>query len=83
MSEPVPKWLQLRYSKLFNQFKNNEFSFKSARNVLKKDQDKIISITLSKLRIAGWLTITKLNPNDSRKRYYKLKSPEEIFKDLK
>ena len=42
----------------------------------------LVSIALSKLRTAGWLEITKLDPKDSRKRYYKLNKLEEIFQDM-
>lgn len=82
MSQPIPKWLQGRYALLLKEFKNKEFTFNLARNLLKMDQEKIVSITLSKLKKAGWLEIIRLDPNDSRKRYYKLKSLDMIFREI-
>lgn len=82
MTQPIPKWLQKRYTLLLKEFEDKEFTFDLARKLLKKDQEKIVSITLSKLKKAGWLNITKLDPKDSRKRYYKLNKLEDIFKEL-
>ena len=82
MTKPIPKWLQQRYSKLLNDLGKKEFKFEAARKILSKDQEKIVSIIISELKKAGWLNITKLDPNDSRKRFYVLKTPEEIFSGL-
>tara|TARA_Y100000034_G_C6598175_1_gene260128 strand:- start:269 stop:526 length:258 start_codon:yes stop_codon:yes gene_type:complete len=82
MANPTAKWLQERYALLLKELGDKEFNFDIARKILKKDQSKIISIILSELKKAGWIEITKLDPNDSRKRYYKLSKPEEIFKNL-
>ena len=82
MTKPIPKWLQERYSKLLSKLGTKEFNFDVAKKILSKDKDKIVSIILSELKKAGWLTITKLDPNDSRKRYYTLKLPQNIFKEL-
>ena len=82
MTKPIPKWLQKRYSKLLNDLGKKEFKFEAARKILSKDQEKIVSIIISELKRAGWLNITKLDPNDSRKRFYVLKTPEEIFRGL-
>jgi len=41
----------------------------------------MISIALSELRQFGWLEM-KLDPNDARKRVYKLKSPEQAVKEM-
>lgn len=82
MTKPLPKWLQERYSKLLNKLDEKEFNFEIARKILHKDQNKIVSIVLSELKKAGWLNITKLDPNDSRKRYYTLNKPDKIFKGL-
>ncbi|MAH07589.1 hypothetical protein CMI38_05070 [Candidatus Pacearchaeota archaeon] len=82
MSQPIPKWLQERYALLLKEFGDREFTFGLARKLLKKDQEKIVSISLSKLKKAGWLEIIRLDPNDSRKRYYKLKTLNEIFKGM-
>tara|TARA_Y100000310_G_C20499102_1_gene723029 strand:+ start:652 stop:789 length:138 start_codon:yes stop_codon:yes gene_type:complete len=41
----------------------------------------MISIALSELKQSGWLEM-KLDPNDARKRVYKLKSPEQVVKEM-
>jgi len=41
----------------------------------------MISIILSDLKKAGWLEV-RLDPNDSRKRLYKLISPEDALKEI-
>ncbi len=79
---PLPKWLMLRYSVLWNNFWDNEFTFEQAEQILKKEKlDKLLNIALSKLRLAGWLEV-KLDPADARKRIYKLKSPEQAVREM-
>ncbi len=41
----------------------------------------MISIALSELRRSSWLEM-KLDPNNARKRVYKLKSPEHVVKEM-
>jgi len=41
----------------------------------------MISIILSDLKKAGWLEV-RLDPNDSRKRLYKLIGPEDALKEI-
>lgn len=79
MSEPVPKWIMINYSKLWDQFNTKAFDHESSANVV--DNQKMISIILSKLRKAGWLEV-KLDPNDSRKRIYHLRDPTKIIEDM-
>ena len=81
MVKPIPKWLQIRYSKLLI-IGNKEFDFDKANRIL-KDKERIVSIVLSELKKAGWLEITRLDPKDSRKRFYKLKDVRRIFSELK
>ena len=82
MTKPIAKWLQERYALLLNKLGDKEFNFNIAKKILKKDQTKIVSIILSELKKAGWIEITKLDPKDSRKRYYKLNKLENIFINL-
>ena len=69
-----------RYSALWNKFKDKEFNHEEAFKTLNKD--KMVSITLSELRQAGWLEM-RLDPNDARKRIYKIKSPEQAVKEMR
>ena len=68
-----------QYSTLWNKFRDKEFNHEDASKTLNKSN--ITSIVLSKLRRADWLEI-RLNPNDSRKRVYKLKNPEQAVREM-
>lgn len=41
----------------------------------------MVGVILSEMRKAGWLEI-RLDPNDARKRLYKLKAPEDVVKEI-
>lgn len=73
-TEPLPRWIMERYSKLWVNFRNSDFTFDDAKKILSRDN--VISLTLSQLRKSGWLE-AKLSAEDARKRVYRLKSPEE------
>lgn len=68
-----------RYARLWNKFGSKGFDFDSALKCL--GNDSMISIVLSELRKNGWLEVS-LDANDSRKRLYRLKSPEECIKEM-
>ncbi len=80
MASPIPKWIQLRYSILWNKFKDKQFTHEQAVGFL-KNKEQVVSVFLSDLKKAGWLEVF-LNPRDSRVRLYKLKSPEQAIKEL-
>ena len=80
MTDPIPAWIQKRYALLWNKFKDKEFTFEQAEKVLKNNQ-KGINVFLSDLRKAGWLK-AGLNSEDNRKRVYKLKSPDQVYKEM-
>lgn len=79
MTKPLPKWIMKHYSTLWNKFKNREFRYEDASKALK--EKKMMSLILSELKKAGWLEV-KLDPKDSRKRIYQLKSPEDVVKEI-
>ena len=81
MTEPMPKWLTKRYAILWKKFKDNKFEFDQAKQVLNEDNDKRLSVILSDFRKNGWLEV-ELHPESSRKRVYRLKSPEEIILEI-
>jgi len=81
MTKPLPKWLTYRYSLLWKSFKNKEFDYDEAVKILKEQKERLVSVILSELKKHGWLTI-KLDSEDSRKRIYTLKSPEESIKEI-
>jgi hypothetical protein len=70
-----------RYSLLWKTFKEKEFEHDDASKILKEEKDGLVSVVLSELKKHGWLTI-KLHPDDSRKRIYKLKNPEEAITSI-
>ena len=80
----VKKWVEKRYDLLWEQFKDSPFRFENASNVLRekfRDAGDKINVILSELRKGGYLTVS-LDPEDARKRIYKLKSKEEIISNL-
>ena len=76
--ETAPPWLVKRYMKLWDRFKDKSFSFEDAQKTLKED-NKFLSVVLSEMKNEGWLTL-ELDPEDARKRLYKLLSLEEVMK---
>lgn len=83
MEELLPKWLMRRYlllSKELKEAKKTEFDFSFAESALKKtgSSTRMVPLFLSQLRKAGWLEVS-LDPEDGRRRIYKLKSYEEVF----
>jgi len=81
MVEPVPKWLMRRYAVLWSHFKDKEFDHDQACKVLKESKA-IVSLSLSEMKRSGWLEV-KMNPHDTRKRLYRLVSPQKAVEMLK
>jgi hypothetical protein len=81
MIEPLPRWIMIRYSTLWNTFRSKEFTHKQATEALKEKDERVVSLCISDIKKYGWLE-ARLNPKDSRIRLYKLKSPEEAVKEM-
>lgn len=81
MVKAVPKWVQVRYARLWNKYGNKEILYSDIEKILKIDGKNTISVFLNELRTAGWINI-KLDETDTRKRNYILKSPENIVKQM-
>ena len=81
MANPIPKWVMVRYSKLWKKFESNPVSYEQIEKVLTIDDKRVISVFLSDLKKAGWIDIG-LDKEDTRKRIYTLKSPELIVKEI-
>ena len=81
----LPKWIMKRYLLLWSEFKDREFAFDDAERILSKmvkpDSKKVVGLFLSELRKAGWVKV-ELNQADTRKRVYRLKPYELIFKTI-
>jgi hypothetical protein len=81
MAELLPKWEMRRYITLWNKLKDKEFANKKAKELLKEEDDHLLSVFFYDLKKAGWIIVNR-DEKDKRKKIYKLKSPEEIFKEV-
>ena len=81
MTNPIPKWVMVRYSRLWKKFGNNPFIYDVIEKVLKLDDNRVISVFLNELKTAGWINI-ELHKDDMRKRQYILKSPELVVGEI-
>lgn len=80
MVDPIGKWLLVRYARLWNSFTGKEFDFQEAIKILDEDS-KRVGVVLNQLYEKEWVD-RKTNPKDRRKRFYKLKNPENVIKEL-
>ncbi|MCD6591048.1 MAG: SAM-dependent DNA methyltransferase [Candidatus Aenigmarchaeota archaeon] len=74
----LPEWLEKRYGILWNAFKDRDFTREELIKVLREksgDDERTAGVIISELNKGGWLKI-KLDPNDARKRLYRL---EDMF----
>jgi len=76
MVQHLPEWIMKRYSKLWNKFKDKEFTKADAEKILAGDTS--LPVLLSELRKAGWLEM-KMSEEDARKTIYKLKDPTKAI----
>ena len=67
------------YSKLWTKYSGKEFTHSEATKTLK--EKKMVSVILSEMRKNGWLAL-RLDPQDSRKRLYKLISPNNALESI-
>ena len=81
MSEPLPKWIMKRYAKLWKSFSNKEFNFDKANEILKEKDSRVIGIILAELKKSGWVDVKK-DPDNGRRRLYRLKKPEGVIKEI-
>lgn len=77
---PLPKWLMKRYAMLWQAFGEKEFQHSEACHALQNDRE-FVSLILSDLKKAQWLEV-RINPQDSRKRVYRLISPEQAVEGM-
>ncbi len=79
----LPKWVMQRYAKMWSIFGERPFSYENVEDKLKEKDNRIISVLLSELKKADWLSL-ELDPLDSRKRIYRLKNPTKaIVEEIK
>jgi len=80
-TKPLPKWAMKKYAQLWKRFKQEEFDYEKASALLKEKNSNLISVLFNYLRKYNWIDV-KLNPVDTRKRIYKLYSPEKIMEEI-
>ena len=80
MTQVLPKWEMKAYAKLWNKYKSKGFYHEDVCRLLKQKKE-VVSVLLSDLKKSDWLSVS-LDPNDSRKRIYKLKSPGDAVKEM-
>ncbi|MFA5176372.1 MAG: class I SAM-dependent DNA methyltransferase [Candidatus Nanoarchaeia archaeon] len=76
-------WLEKRYYLLLEEFKDREFDREEVIKVLTEkshDYKDSVPVILTELKNEGYLNV-RLDPKDSRKRLYTLKSNNEIIKE--
>ena len=78
MSKLIPKWILLAYSKLLSSFGEKPFTTEQAKRILKSKT----AVVLHKLNKSEWIEFVGIDKNDSRKRFYKLKNPQENLINL-
>ncbi len=78
MTKPLPKWIMQSYAKLWQKYSSNEFEHSHVSEIVERN---LASVVVHHLKKNGWLEIT-LNPDDSRKRFYRLKAPEQAVLEM-
>jgi hypothetical protein len=77
VTAPLPKWIMRSYAELWQHFKDRQFEHHEAIEFL----GELTSAVFNNLKKNGWLAV-ELHPSDSRKRIYRLKSPEQAIKEI-
>jgi len=78
---PLPKWAMYKYSLLWRSLSTKEFSFETISRILNEQKPNLVSVLLTHLKRNGWIEV-KLDPEDSRKRVYVLKTPEKVMEEI-
>ena len=81
MTEPIPKWMQIKFSQLWQAFQGRKFTMAECQDVLQEKKREVVAVVLSRLKANGWLTVTP-DPSDNRKKMYQLVRPDLILKQI-
>lgn len=85
MIKAIPKWIMIRYSVLYRNFKTKSFTRIEANEVLGKhslnSDDKLTNVFFSDLNEKGWVEV-KRDKIDARKKIYRLITPEKAMLEL-
>ena len=77
----IPKWVMVRYAKLWKKYEEKSFSYEDIQKILKLDDNRVISVFLNELKKAHWINM-ELDKEDMRKRLYTLKSPLSMVDEI-
>lgn len=80
----LPRWLEIRYTILWDAFRDSGFRFEDAVRVLSeknKDRWEEVPVFLSELRRADWL-FSEADERDARQKVYRLKGRVEAVKEI-
>ena len=80
----IKKWLENRYLTLWAKMKDSPFGFEDAKRILSEkfeDADDVVNAVLSELRKSDLISV-ETDPDDARKKIYKIKSKEGIISTL-
>ncbi|MCF7798479.1 hypothetical protein K9M74_01100 [Candidatus Woesearchaeota archaeon] len=81
MAEPIPKWMQIKFSQLWSAFESRGFTMAECQEILEENKREVVAVVLSRLKATGWLEVTS-DPKDNRKKTYHLSRPDIILKQL-
>lgn len=81
MAKSIPRWVQERFSKLWREHNSREITYEMIEKTLSLDDKNTISVFLNELKKAGWIEVN-LSKEDSRKRVYLIKQPNEIMQEI-
>ena len=70
MAEPIPKWMQIKFSQLWQAFEGKDFTMAECQAALQENKREVVAVVLSRLKAKGWLHVTP-NPSDNRKKMYR------------
>lgn len=86
MTVSIPNWVMIRYAVLYREFRcaktfNREEAKKAFDKHKIKSDEKMTNTFFSELNKKGWVIVSK-NKNDSRKKTFRLVSPEKAIINL-
>ena len=81
MSNLVPRWIIRRYIKLWKKYGKKKFTYTEAKDLLKEEDERMISIALSQLNKSGWIKVEK-DQKDKRRGKYVIIAPNDVFREV-
>ena len=73
MAKYIPKWLLKRLGKLWEMYREKEFTFEEVTRALPEDDPRNLAMVLSDLNKNGWIE-TRPDSKNKRKTVYRIKN---------